>query len=109
MLEKSPQQFAKDKRKVLEQELPTDLPYDVLRQTYYDRTQKWFMDNITSRDDFTVLLNKYTQYVDWCVEQALVPLKVKDYNHKIDFIRNRLTAPTPTPDILAKARNIWAS
>lgn len=109
MQEKSPQQFAKDKRKVLEQELPTALPYDVLRQTYFDRSQKWFMDNITSRDDFTVLLNKYTQYVDWCVEQALVPLKVKDYNHKIDFIRNRLTSPTPTPDILAKARNIWAS
>ena len=64
MQEKSPQQFAKDKRKVLEQELPTDLPYDVLRQTYFDRTQKWFVENIDTRDDISILFYEWYDFAD---------------------------------------------
>ena len=109
MQEKSPQQFAKDKRKVLEQELPTDLPYDVLRQTYFDRTQKWFVENIDTRDDKATLYNRYTQYVEWCVEQALIPIKPRDFNYKIDYIKNNLITHSPTTELVAKARNVWAS
>lgn len=109
MQEKTPQQFAKDKRQLLDKETPTDLPYDVLRQTYFDRSQKWFVENVDARDDKVALYNRYTQYVEWCVEQALIPIKPTDFNYKIDYIKNNLTTPAPTTDLMAKARTAWAS
>ena len=66
MSEKTSQQFAKDKRNLLEN--PSgDLPYTILRQTYFSKSKEWFIKNIESRDDTTTLYSRYHSYCDWCM------------------------------------------
>ena len=110
MLEKKPQQFAKEKRMILEKELPTDLPYDVLRQTYFYKSQPWFSENVTKSEDINVLYGKYTQYVDWCLDNGIMPLKVADYNGKVKYLKDSLvTTATPTSNSLELSRHVWTS
>ncbi len=106
MSEKTSQQFAKDKRNLLEN--PSgDLPYNVLRQTYYSKSKEWFIKNIESRDDIADLQSRYNAYCSWCIDQRLIPLKFVDYNVKVAWIRKYLKTPVPTPELIEKSKDIW--
>lgn len=107
MNEKTPQQFAKDKRKILEDSISENLPYADLRVPYYIKAVKWFTDNITSNDSVEELKNKYPDYCEWCIDKGIMPLKVADFNFKVKYIRNNLITTTPTKDILEMAKYMW--
>lgn len=106
MGEKTSQQFAKDKRSLLENPAG-NLPYSILRQTYFSKSKEWFIKNIENRDDVTTLFSRYHAYCDWCIEQRLLPLKVVDFNSKVAWIRKNLKTPVPTPELIEKAKDIW--
>lgn len=108
MGEKTAQQFAKDKRNLLETPAG-DLPYSVLRKVYFSKSKEWFLQHIEYKDDITILLNRYCTYCDWCIEERILPLKAEDFYAKVHYIKNNLTSSSPTPELMEKAKDVWGS
>ncbi len=106
MKEKPPQQFAKDKSRLLEGE-NSELSYDILKKTYYQRSVGWFSENVVSTTYKDNLFNQYTVYTEWCIRQNLMPLIAKDFNTKVAYLYDNLTANKPNQELLVKAADIW--
>lgn len=107
MKEKTSQQFAKEKR-VLLGGADTNLSYDVLKGAYFSKTKGWFINNVGSRDDLTVLLNRYNSYCDWCIDSGLIPIKPIDYNAKVAYLHDNLKTPVPDTAIMEKVKDVWS-
>ncbi len=107
MKEKTPQQFAKDKNKLLEGK-DSQLGYDILKKTYYQRSMDWFLENVISTSHKDSLFTQYAVYTEWCIRQSLMPLIAKDFNTKVGYLYDNLTANRPTKELLEKAADIWS-
>lgn len=106
MKEKTPQQFAKDKNRILDG-TDDNLTYEVLRKTYYQRAIPWFAENVVSTTQRTSLYTQYTVYAEWCIRHNVMPLIATDFNRKAGYIFDNLTSNKPTQEQLIKAGDVW--
>ena len=106
MKEKTPQQFAKDKARILDKGDET-MSYEMLRKNYYLRSVEWFANNVSTITTPDRLREQYTVYAEWCIRQHLMPLIPVDFNSKVGFIYENLTEYKPTPKQLEKAADVW--
>ena len=106
MKEKTPQQFAKDKARILDKDDET-LSYDVLRKSYYVRSGEWFANNITTTMLQDSIYSQYSVYAEWCIKQHIMPLIPADFYTKAKYIKEHLTDYKPTPQLMEKAADIW--
>lgn len=108
MKEKTSQQFAKEKR-VLLGGADTRLSYDVLKGAYFSKSKDWFINHVNSRDDITVLFNRYNDYCSWCIDSGLIPIKPVDFNAKVAYLHDNLKTPTPDITIMEKVKDVWSN
>lgn len=106
MKEKTPQQFAKEKGRILDGD-DSQLTYEMLRKTHYLRSVKWFADNVVSTTQKDRLFTQYPVYAEWCIRQNIMPLISTDFNCKVVLLFEGLKANTPTQEQLLKAADIW--
>ena len=106
MKEKTQQQFAKEKGRILDGD-DSQLTYEMLRKTHYLRSVKWFADNVVSTTQKDRLFTQYSVYAEWCIRQNIMPLISTDFNCKVVLLFEGLKANTPTQEQLLKAADIW--
>ena len=101
MAELSTQDFAKKKRKIIEGST-LDLPYSVLRATHFEKSKEWFfsVSDKTKRED-------YIQYCCWCADRSLVPLRMDDFQAKVEFIQKKINAGYISHQDILDAKEVW--
>lgn len=101
MNENTIQEFAKKKRKIIEGS-KMDLPYNVLRATHYEKSSEWFFNvkETTQREN-------YIQYCCWCADRALVPLRIDDFEAKIEFLKKKIDSGYISNQTIIDAKEIW--
>ena len=101
MAEISSQEFAKKKRKILNG-ATLNLPYSILRPTHYEKSREWFFNvsDKTKRDD-------YIQYCCWCAERSLVPLRIDDFEAKVEFIQRKIDSGYISNQVIFDAKEVW--
>lgn len=106
MAEKTPQQFAKAKRMLLQGET-TDITYKVARDLYFEKSWGWFVQNIRPEQQYHNFDSLYYKYNDWCIDYGLVPIKSIDFNTKLSYMFQHMNTRTPDADLLDQVKNIW--
>ena len=104
MAETTTQDFAKKKRKILEGSR-LDLPYSNLRATHYTRTKEWFFGiraDTTKKD--------YVPYCCWCAERGLVPLRIEDFEAKVEYLKSKMDrSGYLSNEIIDSAKEVWSN
>lgn len=86
MGEMTQQDFSKKKRKLLQTD-DTELTYAVLRRNYYTKAKPWFVEHITVSNLHAFDLNTaYSNYIEWCCDRGVVPIKREDFRSKTNYI-----------------------
>ena len=104
MAETTMQDFAKKKRKILEGSR-LDLPYSNLRATHYTRTKEWFFGvsaDTTKKD--------YVPYCCWCAERGLVPLRIEDFEAKVEYLKSKTgSSGYISNGMIENAKEVWSN
>ncbi len=106
MTEKTPQQFAKAKRMLLQGET-TDITYKVARDLYFEKSWGWFIQNIRPEQQYHNFDSLYYKYNEWCIDYGLVPIKSIDFNTKLSYMFQHMNTRNPDADLLDQVKNIW--
>jgi len=101
MTETTIQEFAKKKRKILEGS-KMDLPYSILRATHYEKSKEWFF-NLRAQSGKA----DYIDYCCWCADRALVPLRLDDFQAKVDYLKIYVDGNYISREQIEKAKEIW--
>jgi len=106
MAEKTPQQFAKAKRMLLQGET-TDITYKVARDLYFEKSWGWFVQNIRPEQQYQSFDSLYYKYNEWCIDYGLVPIKSIDFNTKLSYMFQHMKTRNPDADLLDQVKNVW--
>lgn len=104
MGEKTPQEFAKQKRILLEGSR-VDLPYSVLRATVFTKSKEWFFGVRKDTGE-----DSYSAYCSWCGEHILTPLVKDDFVAKINYIKGKQdSSGYSSNELIESAKDIWSN
>lgn len=107
MEEKTSQQFAKDKKKLLGGD-GVGLTYETLKYAHFNNSKGWFIQNIRSECQFHDKGSMYDRYNEWCIEHRLMPIKKPDFISKVSYLFEKMAGATISADDLEKVKEIWS-